>query len=324
MILGLLFKEGYSHQELVWRTHGGETIISLKSRRARTKKIQHALATILGSRYRHLKVVQGGRNELYIYCGEILTHKLAILRLKGRKEVRVIPSRVGKKKPSTKGVKVAIVIDDIGYNLHIARELLNLPVPITLSIFPYAPHAREIAREAQEKKHVILMHLPMEPEGYPEKGKDPGPGALYVKMSVEEIKKQLETDLNRIPWVCGINNHMGSRFTCDMKGMRAVMEVLKERGKIFLDSRTIAGTVGYKLAKKFGVPTASRDIFLDNVRDVKKIKKQLDHLVAIAKRKGSAIGIGHPHRATVIVLKKLIPEYMRSGITFVYINALTR
>jgi polysaccharide deacetylase 2 family uncharacterized protein YibQ len=201
---------------------------------------------------------------------------------------------------------------------------MNLPVPVTLSIFPFASHAREIAREAIKRHHVILMHLPMEPDGYPGRGKDPGPGALFVRMSPGEIRRQLITDLNRIPEVCGINNHMGSRFTCDSKGMRVVMKVLKERGKIFLDSRTTAKSVGYALAKELGVPTAKRDVFMDNVRDVRKIRKQLDHLIALAKKRGSAIGIGHPHRATLLALRKALPHYQKEGIDFVYITTLVR
>lgn len=329
-ILGVLFQEGFSRNNVTWQSYGIETVFTLKAGEKKAQKVYRALIKELRCRYKNLEIKKNNHDVIRIYCGKRVTHKLAFVKpptfipyTEGKPENKIVP--IAPVKPAGgKVIKVAIVIDDIGYDLSIARDLLSLPVPITLSIFPFAPHSREIAREARTKKHEILMHLPMEPEGYPGKGKDPGPGALYVKMCRKDVEKQLIADLNRIPEVCGINNHMGSRFTCDPKGMRAVMEVLKKRKKIFLDSRTITKSIGSKMAREAGIPTASRDVFLDNTRDVKKIRQQLDHLVEIAKRKGYGIGIGHPHRATYLALKKAIPEYRKAGVKFVYITSLTR
>ena len=290
------------------------------------------LAEKLVRRFKGVTVRKGSHGVIRVSCGGRVSHRLVFIPPafplpRGEKKVKgtvppIGPSVAPIKPRKGKTVKVALVIDDIGNDRAIAKKLLDLPIPITLSIFPFAPYSREIAKEALAKRHVILMHLPMEPIGYPGKGKDPGPGALYVRMSPEEIKKQLNADLDRIPEVSGINNHMGSRFTCDSEGMRAVMVVLKQRKKIFLDSRTIAGSVGYETAKEVGIPTARRDVFLDNTRDVATIRRQLDHLVAIAKKRGTAIGIGHPHRATYLALKKAIPEYLKEGVEFVYITSL--
>ncbi len=335
-VLGLLFQEGFTRRSVAWRNHNGVTILSVRGGARAQQEVYGLLSEKLAHRYGNVRVRKGRHGGILISCGGRVTHRFVFIKrpvtapyaeIKPKAKVPVqapVPPAAATIKPSKKGkgVRVAIVIDDIGNDLPIARELLNLPVPITLSIFPLAPYSKEIAREALLKKHVILMHLPMEPEGYPGKGKDPGPGALYVKMRPDEIRKQLLADLELIPQVCGINNHMGSRFTCDAEGMKTVMEVLKEKGKIFLDSRTIAASVGYKIARQAGVPTAKRDVFLDNVRDVKRIREQLDRLIAIAKKRGTAIGIGHPHRATYLALKKAIPEYLKDGVKFVYITAL--
>lgn len=330
IILGVLFQEGFSRNNVTWQSHGIETVFTLKAGEKKAQKVYRALIRKLRYRYRNLKIRKNDHDVIRVYCGKRVTHRFTFIKpsafipyAEGRPEKKIVP--MAPVKPAgEKVVKVAIVIDDIGNDLSIARDLLNLPVPVTLSIFPFAPYSREIAREARTKKHEILMHLPMEPEGYPGKGKDPGPGALYVKMCRKEVERQLMADLDRIPEVCGINNHMGSRFTCDPEGMRAVMEVLKKRKKIFLDSRTIAKSIGFKIAREAGIPTVSRDVFLDNTRDVKKVKQQLDHLVEIARKKGYGIGIGHPHRATYLALKKAIPEYRKAGVKFVYITSLTR
>jgi len=335
LIQGTLFQEGLSQHEVVWKHHEGKTSFTLKTTREKFRKVYAALQKELKNKYRGIRLEKKGHEILLILCRHRVTHRLAYIpspppsvsypskkEKPAKPEHAVVPTVARKKK--AKGVKVAIVIDDIGNDLSIARNLLNLPAPVTLSIFPYAPHSKEIAREAKEKGHEILMHLPMEPEGYPGKGKDPGPGALYVKMSPEELTQQLNKDLDQIPEIRGINNHMGSRFTSNPKEMKVVMEVLKKRKKFFLDSKTAASSVGFKVAQEEGIPTITRDVFLDNTRDVKKIKEQLDRLIKDAKKRGYAVGIGHPHRATYLALKKAIPEYEKQGIEFVYVSTLVR
>ncbi len=304
------------------------TSFTLRADQRGFQRVYRALSKELGHLYKGIKIVKKRHGSLSILCGRRVTWRLAFIpppvvvypeaarKPLKREEVKP-PPREKVKKP-----RVAIVIDDIGNDLGIARDLLNLPVPVTLSIFPFAPHAREIAREAVSKGYDILMHLPMEPEGYPGKGKDPGTGALYVSMTSSELVKQLNQDLDQIPEVCGINNHMGSRFTSERRGMKIVMEVLKKRKKIFLDSRTSRKSVGYQVARECGIPTVKRDVFLDNTRDVQKIREQLDRLIEEAKKRGYAVGIGHPHRATYLALKKALPGYLKNGIEFVFVSTL--
>lgn len=327
-ILGVLFREGLSHHNVKWKSQGSVTFFTLKTGKQRSKEIYKALFKDLAHRYEGLRLRENGHGSIQIFCRKRVTHQLAFAPVsapyhstKNRQLKHAVPT-VTAKPAGVKGIRVAVVIDDIGYDISIARDFLNLPVPVTLSIFPYAPHSREIAKDAKEKGHEILMHLPMEPEGYPGNGKDPGPGALYVKMTPGELVRQINSDLDRIPLVCGVNNHMGSRFTCDPKAMRILMETLKKRKKFFLDSRTSAKSVGFKIAKEIGIPAAERDVFMDNVRDVKKIREQLDCLIEDAKKRGYAVGIGHPHRATYLALKKAIPDYQKEGVKFVFISSL--
>ena len=335
LIQSTLFQVGLSRHEVKWKHHGTKIFFTLKTSKEKFQKVYAVLQRELKNKYHSIRLEKRGHKILLILCGRQITHRLAnapppppvaTSPSKEKKQAKPVqsflPPVIHEKK--LKGIKVAIVIDDIGNDLTIARDLLTLPAPVTLSIFPYAPHSREIAKEAEERGHEILMHLPMEPEGYPGKGKEPGPGALYVKMTPDEIMAQLNKDLDQIPEICGINNHMGSRFTCNSEGMKAVMKVLKKRKKFFLDSKTIASSIGYKIAREEGIPTITRDVFLDNVRDVKRIREQLDRLIEDAEKRGYAVGIGHPHRATYLALKKAVPEYQKMGIEFVYVSTLVR
>jgi len=329
-IFGVLFREGLSRQSVKWKSHGHVISFTIKSGRRKAQEVYVGLVKNLGPKYKGLRLKKNRHGTIRIFCGKRETHQLTFALpavsypAAETKPLTHVPPVARARLPKVKAVKVAIVIDDIGYDLSIARNFLDLPVPVTLSVFPYAPHSKEIVREAQNKRHEVMMHLPMEPEGYPGKGKDPGPGALYVKMSPPEIVRQINSDLDRIPEVCGVNNHMGSRFTCDPKGVKVLMETLKKRKKFFLDSRTSTKSVGFKIAEEEGIPTVKRDVFLDNVRDVKKIRLQLDHLVERAKKKGYGVGIGHTHSATYLALKKAIPDYQKEGVEFVFISSLVR
>ena len=130
--------------------------------------------------------------------------------------------------------------------------------------------------------------------------------------------------MREVPYAIGANNHMGSRFTEDRAKMQTVLGFLKGRGLFFIDSKTTPHSVGYSLAREMGLETASRNVFIDNVQDVEAIKAQLEQLAGMARRKGVAIGICHPHNATILALTAAMPELQRSGINFVYVADLVR
>lgn len=229
-------------------------------------------------------------------------------------------SIVSKKIVSKPAYKVAIIIDDLGYNNHRADEFLKIDAKLTFSVFPLAPNSMSIAQKANAMGKDVMLHLPMEPYRYPEK--NPGNGALLLSMGDEELREILDTDIMSVPFIKGINNHMGSRFTEDRKKMRVVLEKIEKRGLFFLDSLTSSDSVGYKLAREIGLKTAARDIFLDNEKDVEYISAQIDKLVRISQRRGYAIGIGHPYPSTIEALKRKIPELEAKGIEVVPISHL--
>ena len=205
--------------------------------------------------------------------------------------------------------RIAIIIDDLGYDPKIAKKFISLHVPITFSILPYSPYRKKISRIAHDKALDIMLHLPMEPVEYP--AVNPGPGTLLTAMSADELIRQLEKDLDEVPNIIGVNNHMGSKMTAESSQMYQIFTILKKKGLFFIDSRTTAKTLCKPSARLFQIPFAQRDIFLDHRQDPVFIRRQLKKLVRIAQQHGQAIGIGHPHTITYDILREMLPELQK-------------
>jgi hypothetical protein len=166
-----------------------------------------------------------------------------------------------------------------------------------------------------------MVHMPMEPEGYPRQPMEKI--GLLVSMAEPDIVERVNGYFRAVPFAVGANNHMGSRFTQSAEKMDVVLKVLQGKGVFFVDSRTSPASVGYQRARALGLRCGTRQVFLDNVQDEALIGKQLAQLAAIARKKGSAIAICHPHPATIRALKALLPQLAKEGITFVHASALT-
>lgn len=213
----------------------------------------------------------------------------------------------------------AIVIDDLGFQRHTASNFIELDLPLTLSFLPQAPFSKEMARLAFEKGKETLLHLPMEPNAYPET--DPGPGALLTRMPDEEIQKIIERDLEAFPRVIGVNNHMGSHFTEDRDKMAVVLKTIKGKKLFFLDSRTTSKSVVLSVASQIGVKAIPRDIFLDNVIEGEAIERQLDQLILLAQERGSAVACGHPYPQTLQAIREKMPD-LRDKVRLVPLSRL--
>jgi len=232
------------------------------------------------------------------------------------------PEAVPKKPLKISHGTVAVIVDDMGNSMHEADALLAIGVPVTFSIIPGFAKGKEVAEAAHRKGGEVMLHIPMEPKGYQQKPFEKN--GLLLALSDEEIEKRVAGYLGTVPYVVGANNHMGSRFTEDRPKMLIVLSVLKGKGLFFIDSKTTPSSVGDKVARETGVPTASRNVFLDNEQDVTAIKAQLEKLAAMARKTGSAIGICHPHKTTLQALTATLPVLKAEGINFVYASALVR
>ncbi len=217
--------------------------------------------------------------------------------------------------------RVAIIIDDIGYDRKLARQFLALDIPLTFAVLPESPFQQSLVKEIRARGREIMLHQPMEPEEYPQV--NPGPGALLAAMPPDALIAQLNRNLDALPGVKGINNHMGSRLTAESTRMYQVFSVLKERRLFFVDSRSTVATVCRPSARLFQVPFAERDVFLDHFQEAGFVRKQFKELMREAKKHGQAVAIGHPYPVTVEIFREVLPT-LKKRVTLVPASALVR
>ncbi|MFP4066501.1 MAG: divergent polysaccharide deacetylase family protein [Spirochaetaceae bacterium] len=220
--------------------------------------------------------------------------------------------------PEIKG-SLAIVIDDVGNSLVDLEPFLQFEGPLTVAVLPHRRHSQEAAERAAAYGKEVILHLPMEPVTED----DPGPGAVYADMSSEDIADTVQRNLQSIPGIRGVNNHMGSRATADPEVMETVLSQLADEELFFLDSRTAANTVGPATAEEYGIPHLERTVFLDNESNRDYIRNAVREGMDIAERKGHAVMIGHVMvNELVEVLNEMYPFIQDEGFDLRYLSEL--
>ena len=217
---------------------------------------------------------------------------------------------------------IVLVIDDFGYrNDNISDGFLNLSIPITCAIIPGHTASKKFAEKAVSYGKEVIIHMPMESENY-----SPGEDEykLLTSMTSELLENKLIQAFESLPEAIGMNNHQGSKATSDSKTMTVLASVLKDRGKYFIDSRTSSLTIGEKTMISFGVPTARRNIFLDNNNDLDKIEEQMNKLANSAKKNGVAVGLGHARKNTLSVIEKVVPDLLDKGFVFQFASQVVK
>ena len=217
---------------------------------------------------------------------------------------------------------IVLVIDDFGYrNDNISDGFLNLSIPITCAIIPGHTASKKFAEKAVSYGKEVIIHMPMESENY-----SPGEDEykLLTSMTSELLENKLIQAFESLPEAIGMNNHQGSKATSDSKTMTVLASVLKDRGKYFIDSRTSSLTIGEKTMISFGVPTARRNIFLDNNNDLDKIEEQMNKLANSAKKNGVAVGLGHARKNTLTVIEKVVPDLLDKGFVFQFASQVVK
>ena len=228
--------------------------------------------------------------------------------------------------PTTSKRELAIVIDDLGNNMKGTKEILNLPIKLTVAIMPFLSSTKEDAELAYKNGHEVIVHLPMEPK----KGKKSwlGPQGITTDLSDQEIRRRVEAAIQDVPHAVGMNHHMGSKATEDERVMRIVLEVCKENRLFYLDSKTTGKSVVSKLATEMNVPFLENGLFFDDVYTAEHIKRQASLLDQKLSEIEQIIAIGHvgisgpmmvnvlkeyiplfQDKADIVFLSDLIPEY---------------
>ncbi|MBI5192500.1 MAG: divergent polysaccharide deacetylase family protein [Nitrospirae bacterium] len=219
--------------------------------------------------------------------------------------------------PHHNNARIAIVIDDLGYDKKIYREFVELGIPLTFSVLPGERYSANIARGASHLKYEVMLHLPMEPQS---RLVNPGKWVILHNMSRDEMLSQLSKDIRAVPNIAGVNNHMGSLLTEDSHAMNIVLGGLRNKGLYFLDSKTTPNSKAFEIAKGMGIKSGRRDVFLDNNADVDYIKGQIDIAIKLAKKKGEATVIGHPRIETLKALRARLSAFEKEGIDLVPVS----
>jgi polysaccharide deacetylase 2 family uncharacterized protein YibQ len=217
--------------------------------------------------------------------------------------------------------RIAVVIDDMGFDRANSARALRLPPQVTLAYLPFAPDVATQVRRARLKGHPVMLHLPMEA---PDHGGKPGVNVLSVASGPEKLRRQLTDILGRFGGYTGVNNHMGSKFTRDRERMNIVVSELKRRGLYFLDSRTSGSSVGAAAAADAGIAYATRDVFLDHEPDRKKILARIAETERIARQTGQAIAIAHPRTETMKALSPWLAGLKAKGFDLVRLDTLLK
>jgi len=233
-----------------------------------------------------------------------------------------VPAGTGHSAETT-GPRISIIIDDIGYRWVEDHDALDLPGPLAFSIMPHSPHAKLMSRLAVAHGKDVLLHLPMEAMEE-QKNRFLGPGALTLDMTRGQFLETLHDDLQSFPNIIGVNNHMGSLLTQYPGQMEWLMESLRNRDIFYVDSLTSSDSVAGTVARQSRVSYQSRDVFLDDKVNAGHINAQFDNLLRIARQRGEAIAIGHPHPETLSILRKRLANLEREGVILVSLTELIR
>ncbi len=236
--------------------------------------------------------------------------------------VPLAPTRAPEPSRPAAQAAIAIVIDDLGNDREILERIASWPFAVAGAVLPGLPGSEEAAHRLAQSGKEVLLHLPMEPDGYPRVR--PGPGVVLRSDSDERIAQTVIEDLASVPGAVGVNNHMGSAATADPRVMRAVVHVLSERGLFLIDSRTTEATVARRVADEASLPAVSRAVFLDAIPTEASLERSFRELLRKAREDGPALAIGHPHPSTLALLERELPKLEGEGVGLVPVSRLVR
>jgi len=214
---------------------------------------------------------------------------------------------------------ISIIIDDMGYQLENGRQAIQLPGPLTFSILPGTPHAKTLAQLAHQHNKEVMLHLPLEPMSNKKTEKN----SITLAMNETQTRDTLIEDINNVPYVIGINNHMGSLFTQYEKNLHWLMNEIKLIGNLyFVDSYTNPASIAMSVAAQHNIPTTKRDVFLDNNHTAEDIDYQFSRLLRKARKNGSALAIAHPHKETIEYLQNKLLQLDELGVKLVPVSRI--
>ena len=214
--------------------------------------------------------------------------------------------------------KLAVIVDDCGYDIKSVRRLTDVGLPFSYAILPYKDFSNDALEVIKNTGNVPMLHLPMEPSN--RSAMSEGSRTILTDMKEKDIKAMTKKAIESLPGIMGVNNHQGSKATTDKRVMETVLREVKKNDMFFVDSKTIGTSIARDMAREMGVKTARNDVFLDNSKDIEEIRKQVYKAIELAEKNGSAIAICHARPATVKMWEKYADEFRKSGVKFVHVT----
>ncbi len=257
----------------------------------------------------------GSAVHMLVGAGKVVTHELVLER---RNDV------VGAK--GLAPARLLLVVDAFGpaENDSLAERYLALDVPFTAAVLPGLRGTRSWVERLRKSDVEMLLQVPMEPLNYPKR--DPGPGAVLVDMPAGQIVRTVHKDVSDVPRAVGATSYMGQMALADDAAMTATMQELKRAGLFYLDVRAVPTSVATDHAARAGVLWFRSDVTLESLgkydAQVKAMNLLLDRAVDLARRRGYAIVVAHPDRASLDVLARAVPKLRRSGVRFDVLSSL--
>ncbi len=229
-------------------------------------------------------------------------------------EINAVEKAIKKNSPAY----ISLIIDDLGYHPKNDFRAISLKGQVGYAFLPDTPHAKRLAKLAHQKNKEIILHLPMEST----QTSAQEPNVLTRTMDKQSFIKMLEKSLSAIPFISGLNNHMGSVLTMSEIHMTWLMSYLAQTNLFFIDSRTTRETIAEKIAQQHHIPNSRRNVFLDHVHTREAIEKQYQRLIRLARKKGTALAIGHPFSMTLDFLEEKLPELEEKNIQLISVKKL--
>ncbi len=222
---------------------------------------------------------------------------------------------------SDKRPRIAVVVTGLGLSGAATEAAIQeLPGSVTLAFSPYAKNLDQWMTLARTAGHEVLLDLPMEPIDYPQQ--DPGPYTLLTSIDPKQNLFKMQWLLSRGTGYVGVTNHMGSRFTASGKDLGPVINTMKSRGLLFLDSRASDQSVAAKMAREANMPWALNNRFIDAEASRPAIDARLGEVEEIAKKTGFAVAMGSAYPVTMERVAKWIPEAEKRGFAIAPVSAI--
>ena len=217
--------------------------------------------------------------------------------------------------------RIALIISNLGLsNTYTKAALELLPEDITLSFSHVAPRLKNWVREARQKGHEILLDIPMEPIGFPKN--DPGRATLLTSSNEVENLNRLEHIMKQAGGYVGLLGTQGTKFMLHSETLLPVLRSIKQRGLIYVDSRSTSRSLGPDLASSIQLPKAFNNVFVDKEPSQEKIKNKLDELERIALERRFAVGIAQPLPITIEILSQWTKRLETKQIALAPITAI--